>query len=690
MLEYYTKLCSNWHLLDNRFDVDELDKKIHIYNQINNITDMENVMYKNECDELFYKKKMCKKNSRKNSNKKKYHKKYNNNNNNNNNSVESAVNKTVPSKTVPKNVSKKQEKKNKTNCKIDYLANSCIKNISFTDKCYKNFDDANKCVTDYVPCVKSLCCRNTHKNNKYTRVKIHHKKNDIGDDEKFIINFHNDFPENNMYIDTINNMKRNKMILNIKESNNYSCDEIYDDVVYTYNNPGCSSIYKKYACDEIYDDDDHICIKQLTYNNINDFDYHYNDDNNDDNNDNNNDNEYHNNVNSFNVQENDNIDKHCEDCNIVQNTVQNVEKTVSDNMEMFQSNHSFAVFPDEKTEIKKINPDDDIIGKYIKNGSFIFPDDNNNHNRINNYVDRYDDLDMYQDKNLWKFPDEVFTDNNINNNYNSNKTVESEINPDDDIIGKYIRNGSFIFSDDDNNNVNASDLLNGNIFDEVFRYGLDRYDSVYGSCYDDKKYVENMIEHNFDTNSVNINANNVDSGSECMSEVEYRDDMGNKFENAIQLVDSVGSLASLSDVENHNNNIPISAKYMCAKKVKEYGIIRDEIKRIVNNLCVIKNIKVGEKLWLYEKDKKIEIDNGLFRGLYRWYYEQNRQKTIQFIMNDISDAKNIIEEYGCYDNKDSDMEELKKVINEVRYGINNMMVTYIDCIEQLERINEML
>ena len=120
-------------------------------------------------------------------------------------------------------------------------------------------------------------------------------------------------------------------------------------------------------------------------------------------------------------------------------------------------------------------------------------------------------------------------------------------------------------------------------------------------------------------------------------------------------------------------------------KIIENAITSDEIKIIenldllVNNLKIIQNIKIGDKLCV-TNGGELSIDNSNIPFITRTLYGNNRHITIDAVINTISKGNMIKHKYSSIN--------LMYNSNLIR-GINNLAITYQDNIDIYNKIDKL-
>lgn len=100
----------------------------------------------------------------------------------------------------------------------------------------------------------------------------------------------------------------------------------------------------------------------------------------------------------------------------------------------------------------------------------------------------------------------------------------------------------------------------------------------------------------------------------------------------------------------------------------------DDVDNILINIRLISKIDVGNKI--ITNDKYIDIDTSYFPSLFRWYYEIDRKKNIEYIISIYERAFQLIEKLK----KNKNTILLNRLINELKQsitGIFNYKQTYI-------------
>lgn len=99
------------------------------------------------------------------------------------------------------------------------------------------------------------------------------------------------------------------------------------------------------------------------------------------------------------------------------------------------------------------------------------------------------------------------------------------------------------------------------------------------------------------------------------------------------------------------------------KKININYFNREEFDKIKKDLIILANIKIGDKMCIHNNE--LIVDNSYFQSVSRWVNGYSSTQIINYIVE-------LIEIIGKY----TDNEELKSLIIEAKYGLNNLRETY--------------
>jgi len=128
-------------------------------------------------------------------------------------------------------------------------------------------------------------------------------------------------------------------------------------------------------------------------------------------------------------------------------------------------------------------------------------------------------------------------------------------------------------------------------------------------------------------------------------------------------------------VNDHKNDLVINNKFT-----------KEKCSLIINNLNMIININPNEKFWI--SGNKIMLNNSYW--ITRRAYGQNRIYIIDFIMNDIKDAIELLNSLGKLDFVDNELINIKELIKKTDLGLENMKITYPELNTKITEIIEII